>query len=109
MDLIDLDEEPINNWVDFSNLFMLFTSQPIHFFDADKIDGDIVVKEANWWEKFVDLTWKEHTLEKWDIIVVDNEKILALAGVIWGAGSEVVETTKNILVKNFYEKMVFLK
>ena len=97
--LIDLEQETINNWVDFSNLFMLFTSQPIHFFDADKIDGDIVVKEANWWEKFVDLTWKEYTLEKWDIIVVDNEKILALAGVIGGAGSEVIADTKNILVE----------
>jgi phenylalanyl-tRNA synthetase beta subunit len=38
LDLIDLDEEPINNWVDFSNLFMFLTGQPIHFFDAAKVN-----------------------------------------------------------------------
>jgi phenylalanyl-tRNA synthetase beta subunit len=35
--LYDLGMNPKNNWVDFSNLFMYLTGQPIHFFDADKI------------------------------------------------------------------------
>jgi len=99
LELIDLEQEPRNNWVDFSNLFMNLTSQPIHFFDADKICGNITVKEAEWWERFVDLTWKEHTLEKWDIIITDNKQILALAGIIWWKGSEVDNNTKNILVE----------
>ncbi len=99
LDLIDLGGESINNWVDFSNLFMYLTSQPIHFFDADKIKGNIVVKEAKGGEKFTDLTWKEHILEKWDIIITDDEKILALGGIIWWAGSEVTKYTKNILVE----------
>ncbi len=99
LELIDLEQEPRNNWVDFSNLFMILTSQPIHFFDADKIEWNIVVTEAEWGEKFTDLTWKEHTLEKWDIIIKDNEKILALAGIIWWAWSEVSEYTQNILVE----------
>jgi len=99
LELIDLEQEPRNNWVDFSNLFMILTSQPIHFFDADKVNGSITVEEANWWESFTDLTWKEHKLEKWDIIIKDNEKILALAGIIWWEGSQVTEDTKNILVE----------
>ena len=99
LELIDLDEQPINNFVDFSNLFMLLTGQPIHFFDADKIDGNISVEDAKWWEVFVDLTWKEHKLEKWDIIIKDNEKILALAGIIWWESSQVTEKTSNILVE----------
>jgi len=99
LELIDLEQEPRNNWVDFSNLFMILTSQPIHFFDADKIQGNIVVKEAQWGEKFIDLTWKEHILEKWDIIIKDDEKILALAWIIWWEGSEVTKYTKNILVE----------
>lgn len=99
LDLIDLWEQTINNYVDFSNLFMLLTSQPIHFFDADKIQWDIKVKEASGWEKFTDLTWKEYSLNAWDIIIVDDQKILALAWVIWWKWSEVTENTKNIKVE----------
>jgi phenylalanyl-tRNA synthetase beta chain len=37
LNLVDLGESSINNWIDFSNIFMFLTGQPIHFFDADKI------------------------------------------------------------------------
>ena len=99
LDLIDLWQDSINNWVDFSNIFMFLTSQPIHFFDADKVNWDIKITLAKWWEKFKALDWKEYILEEWDIIIVDNEKILALAGIIWGESSAVNEDTKNILVE----------
>ena len=99
LDLIDLGEDSINNWVDFSNIFMFLTSQPIHFFDAERVVGDIRIKEAEGGETFKALDGKEYKLEKWDIIIVDNEKILALAGVIWWESSAVNETTKNILVE----------
>ena len=99
LDLIDLQEESINNWVDFSNLFMFLTSQPIHFFDADKIKWNVVVKEASGGEKFKALDGKEYELSKWDIIIVDDEKILALAGIIWGESSAIDDKTENILVE----------
>jgi len=99
LELIDLQEQPINNFVDFSNLFMFLTGQPIHFFDADKIRGNVIVRQAKDGEKFIDLTWNEHTLVEGDIVIVDDEKILALAGIIWWQGCEVTEYTQNILVE----------
>jgi len=44
--LYDLGLQPKNNWVDLSNLFMYLTGQPVHFFDAKKVDGDIIVRQA---------------------------------------------------------------
>lgn len=45
--LIDSGLQPKNNRIDFSNLFMTITGQPIHIFDADKLKGNIVVRNAN--------------------------------------------------------------
>jgi len=99
LELIDLQEKPINNYVDFSNLFMFLTSSPIHFFDADKINWNIVVRQSVWWEKFIDIMWKEHILQVWDVIITDDEKILALAWIIWWFWSGITQHTKNILVE----------
>ena len=99
LDLIDLDEEPINNWVDFSNLFMFLTGQPIHFFDAAKVNWPIKIQQAKGGEKFLALDDKEYTLNEGDIIITDNEKILALAWVIGWKSSAIDETTKDILVE----------
>jgi len=96
---LDLWSKPISNWVDFSNLFMNISGQPIHFFDAEKVDGDIIVRNAKDGEKFVDLFESEHNLKSTDIVITDKKKILALAGVVGGLESWVTETTKNILVE----------
>jgi len=99
MQMLDLWNNPINNWVDFSNLFMNITGQPIHFFDADKVVWNIVVRQAKKWEKFVDLFEKEHELLESDMVIADDQKILALAWVVWWLDSWVTDTTKNILVE----------
>ncbi len=46
LSLLDSGLSSKNNWVDFSNLFMTLTGQPIHCFDADKITGTIIVRQA---------------------------------------------------------------
>lgn len=99
LQLLDLWSKSINNWVDFSNLFMLLTGQPIHFFDADKVDGNIVVRNAKDGETFIDLFETEHNLKSSDIVIADESKILALAWVVWWLESWVSENTKNILVE----------
>ncbi len=96
---IDLGSNPINNRVDFSNLFMNISGQPIHFFDAEKVDGDIIIRNAKDGEKFMDLFETEHTLKATDIVITDKKKILALAGVVGGLESWITEDTKNILVE----------
>ena len=97
--MYDLWSKPISNWVDFSNLFMNITWQPIHFFDADKVKWNIIVRQAREWEKFVDLFEKEHDLLSSDMVIADEEKVLALAGVVGWLNSWVSDDTKNILVE----------
>ena len=82
LSLIDSGLIPKNNWVDFSNLFMTIAGQPIHMFDADKIKGTIVVRNATDGEGFVDLFGAEHTLAAQDIVIADESGVIALAGVI---------------------------
>jgi len=66
---------------------MNISGQPIHFFDAEKVDGDIIVRNAKDGEKFKDLFETEHTLKATDVVIADKKKILALAGVIGGLDS----------------------
>lgn len=99
LQMIDLWSSPINNRVDFSNLFMNISWQPIHFFDAEKVEWDIIVRNANEGEKFVDLFEKEHELKSSDLVISDKKKILALAGVVWWLDSWISENTKNIIVE----------
>ncbi len=95
----DMGQQSRNNWVDFSNLFMMTTGQPIHMFDADMIKGNIVVRNAKNGETFIDLFDKEHSLIESDVVIADKEKVLALAGVVGGKTSGVTDDTKNIVVE----------
>ena len=97
--LWDLGLVPRNNYVDFSNYFMYLTSQPVHFFDGDKIKWKLSVRQAKNWENFVDLFETTHELLENDIVIADEEKILALAWVVWWKESWVNENTKNIVVE----------
>ena len=97
--MIDMGALPRSNWVDFSNLFMLVSGQPIHFFDAAKIDGNVTVRNAKNKEKFVDLFGSEHELISTDVVIADDKKVLALAGIVGGLESGVTEGTQNILVE----------
>ncbi len=99
LQLLDMGSNPRNNRVDFSNLFMLLSGQPIHFFDADKVDWDIIIRNAKDREEFVDLFETKHILKSSDIVIADKNKILALAWVVWGLHSWISENTKNILVE----------
>ena len=99
LQLIDFGSNPINNWVDFSNLFMNTSGLPIHCFDADKIDWDIIVRDAEEWEQFTDLFWAVHTLKSTDLVIADNKRVLALAWVVWGLDSGITDSTKNIIVE----------
>lgn len=99
LQMIDMWSNPRNNRVDFSNIFMLLTGQPIHFFDAEKVNWDIIIRNAKDWEEFVDLFETKHVLKSNDIVISDKDKILALAGVVWWLESWITENTKNILVE----------
>lgn len=95
----DLWNGSFNNWVDFSNIFMNISWQPVHFFDADKIEWNLIIRDAHDWEKFTDLFEKEHTLIPQDIVIADEKKALCLWWVMWWLNSGVTAETKNILVE----------
>lgn len=97
--LYDLDIPPKNNWVDFSNVFMYLTGQPIHCFDAATIQGDIIVRQAHAGETFVDLHGKEHSLLPSDIVIADTKGVIALAGIIGGERTAVSSNTTTIVVE----------
>lgn len=93
---------PKNAPIDATNYICYDMAQPMHCFDADEIDGDIVVRMAQKGEKFTDLFGNEHELVDTDMVITDASGILALAGVIGGARGATTENTKNIILESAY-------
>lgn len=94
---------PINNIVDITNYVMLGYGQPLHAFDYDLITNNtIIVRKAKKNERMVTLDGKERVLDEKDLVIADTDRIIALAGVMGGANSEVNANTKNILIESAF-------
>jgi phenylalanyl-tRNA synthetase beta chain len=93
---------PINNIVDITNFVMLEYGQPLHAFDYAKIAGQgIVVRRPKAGEtKFTTLDGSERGLEPDMLLICDQEKPAAMAGVMGGLNSEVTDTTTDILLES---------
>ena len=94
--------------VDISNFAMYEYGRPNHIYDADKIDGNIVVRMSKEGEKFISLEDKEYVLPQGILVIADDKKVLSIAGVIGGSESKVDENTKNIVVEvaNFHPEQI---
>ncbi len=90
---------PINNVVDISNYVMLETGQPLHFYDADTLNGMLEVRMAKNGEKLVTLDEQERTLHDENIVISDGKRAIGLAGVMGGMDTEITDTTKNIIIE----------
>jgi phenylalanyl-tRNA synthetase beta chain len=89
--------------VDATNYVLMETGNPLHAFDLDTIaDKTINVKNASDNEKFISLDSKERTLDSEMLMICDNEKEVAIAGVMGGENSEITDKTKNILIEAAY-------
>ena len=91
---------PINNVVDISNYVMLELGQPLHFYDADKLNGLIEVRMASENEKLTTLDNIERTLTTDDIVISDGKEAIGLAGVMGGLDTEITENTKNVIIES---------
>jgi phenylalanyl-tRNA synthetase beta chain len=85
--------------IDISNYSLYLYGQPTHCFDADKISGNIIIRYAKQDENFIWLNDIEYKLSTDDIVIADEEKVLALGWIIWWKESSVTNETKNIIVE----------
>lgn len=93
---------PISPVVDVTNYVMLELGQPMHGFDLDKLDGAIEVRLATSGEKLTLLDGSEVVLKEKALLISDQSKPLALAGIMGGEDSGVTEKTRNILLESAY-------
>lgn len=90
----------VNNIVDVTNYVMLEFGHPLHAFDSDKLQGNaLIVKNANRGQVFVTLDHKERVLDESDLLICDQMKPVALAGVMGGLDSEVTGQTKHVVIE----------
>ena len=87
----------ISNVVDITNYILKELGQPMHAFDDSFLKGNAInVRRANDGEKIVTLDEKEFTLNHSNLVICDGERPVALAGIMGGLNSEILETTTEV-------------
>ena len=90
---------PISLAVDVTNYVMLEPGRPIHGYDADRLQGPIVVRRARAGERLTTLDGTARTLSDEDLVVTDDSGIIGLGGVMGGESTEMSATTTRVLVE----------
>ena len=92
---------PINNVVDITNYVMLETGHPLHAFDLSKLTSKkVIVRNAKENEKMTALDGKEYKLDADMLVIADEEKPVAIAGVMGGEFSGIDENTETIFLES---------
>ncbi|MGD0207963.1 MAG: phenylalanine--tRNA ligase subunit beta [Verrucomicrobiota bacterium] len=107
----------INNVVDVTNFVMLEIGQPLHAFDYHLLQSSpavpagqsrrdacatIVVRRAKDGEEFITLDGQKHKLSTENLLIADEQKGIALAGVMGGQNSEIKDNTADVLIESAY-------
>lgn len=100
---------PKNNIVDVTNYVLHELGQPLHAFDASKINGKIVVQTLPAGTKFTTLDDIERTLHEEDLMICDEKGPLCIAGVFGGKKSGVSENTNAIFLESAYFNPVSIR
>ena len=88
--------------VDITNYVMMEFGQPMHAFDADKLSGGITVRRATNGESLRLLNDQSVTLDEQVLVIADQKRALALAGIMGGQDSSVGDDTKNVFLEAAY-------
>jgi phenylalanyl-tRNA synthetase beta chain len=108
--LLSIGLNPINNVVDATNFVLHELGQPLHAFDADKINGGkVVVKTLGEGTPFITLDGIERKLSRNDLMICDTKVGLCIAGVFGGAESGVTSQTKNIFLESACFDPVYIR
>ena len=100
--LISIGQKPISAIVDITNYMMFDNNRPLHVFDADKIEKELIVRNSKKGEKFDALDNKIYTLDENMCVISDNKGPLALGGIMGGIRSGTQMDTKNVLIESAY-------
>lgn len=101
---------PISNIVDVTNFVMMEMGQPLHAFDYRFLeDRAIIVRRATPGEKIVTLDGQERQLSEDMLVIADRQKPVAIAGVMGGENSEIMEDTSTVLIESANFNMVNIR
>jgi phenylalanyl-tRNA synthetase beta chain len=100
--LIAAGQRPVNGVVDVLNTIMLDLGQPMHAFDADRLKGDVSIRAASDGEAFAALDGRELKLVAGDLVVSDENAVIALAGIMGSEPSGVTEATTNVILESAF-------
>ncbi len=100
--ILSLGLKPISAVVDITNYVMFDLNRPLHAYDANKIDKEIIVRNSVEGEEFEGLDNEKYKLKKGMCVITDKSSILGLGGVIGGTKTSTEFDTKNILLESAY-------
>jgi phenylalanyl-tRNA synthetase beta chain len=98
-DLNALGLKPISAVVDITNYIMFDLNRPMHAYDSDKINGNIIIRQSKNGESFEALDEKKYNIPSNACLITDEKKILGLGGIIGGQSSAINLNTKNIVLE----------
>jgi phenylalanyl-tRNA synthetase beta chain len=99
--LLKVGCRPLNNLVDLTNYVLFDWSQPVHAYDAEKIEKkQIVIRMAKKNETLTLLDGSELPLQKDDLVIADAEKALGLAGIMGGLHDSILPETKAVFFES---------
>ena len=101
---------PKNNLVDITNFVLFELGQPLHAFDAAKIEGrEVVVRTCAEGTPFVTLDGVERKLTDKDLMICSAERPMCIAGVFGGLDSGVSDTTTDVFIESAYFNPVWVR
>lgn len=93
---------PISTLVDITNLFTFDLNRPLHVFDATKVQGDLVVRDAQDGETLLALDGKTYALRAGMVVIADDNGIESLGGIMGGEASGCDDTTTDVYLEAAY-------
>jgi phenylalanyl-tRNA synthetase beta chain len=94
--------KPISAVVDITNYVMFDLNRPLHAYNADKINKEIIIRNSKTGEVFEALDNKKYKLDNGMCVITDKSGVLGLGGIIGGISTSTEQDTKNILLESAY-------